>query len=276
MVDNSSEERESLSNQCRRIVDAFDHTLTELALLYARIWAEIQERRVFETVGDEVVYLFMSRALDMAESIFLLCEEGKPEDAAIIFRSFVELVIDFKWIMRRKEPRSKRYFCWMNVLNYPMLQERRKRPQLSLFPDDLDHHADAIERLYKESMRRFRYRRSWSDKSLQKRAEEAGESDLYEGLYRRFSEYTHLGPKSFRYFVIHPDPDEPYSLLASPKLSPPRLYTFLSFSQFFLLEILTSAVQHYKIEYLAEQVIQARSELEKVSDHMKSLVAPRS
>lgn len=275
MADNS-DERESLSEECQRIVDAFDHTLTELALLYARIWAELQDRRVFETVADEVVYLFMNRALDMAESIFLLCEEGKPEDAAIIFRSFVELIIDFKWIMRRKEPRSKRYLWWINVLNYRRLQQRRKQPQLFLFPDDLDHHADAIERLYKDSMRRFRYRRSWSDKSLQKRAEEAGESDLYEGLYRRLSEYTHLGPTSFDQFMIFSDPDKPHSLLASPKPSPLRLYTFLSFSQLFLLEILMSAVQHYKIEYLVEQVIQASSELQKVSTRMESLVAPGS
>lgn len=270
-MDDNSDEREALSDDCQRILDAFDHSLAELALLHIRIWQEIQDRRDLESVADEVVYLFMNRGFDMAESIFLLCEEGNLEDAAIILRSFIELLIDFKWIMRRKEPRSKRYFWWMNVLNYRMLQERRKRPQLSLFPDDLDHHVDAIERLYKESMRRFRYRRSWSDKSLQKRAEEAGESDLYEGFYRRFSEYTHLGPTSFEHFMIFSDPDKRHFLLARPGPSPFRLYTFLCYSQYSLLEILMIAVQHYKIGYLKNQVLHANSELQKVSDQMKPL-----
>lgn len=273
MGDNS-DERESLSNQCQRIVDAFDHTLTELALLYARIWQELQDRRDAESLADEVVYLFMNRALDMANSVFLLCEDGNLEDAAIILRSFIELLIDFKWIMRRKEPRSKRYFCWMNILNYRRLQRRRKRPQLSLFPDDLDHHADAIERLYEESMRRFRYRKSWSDKSLQKRAKEAGESDLYEGLYRTLSEYTHIGPKSFEHFMIFSDPDKRHFLLARPGPSPFRLYTFLCYSQYYLLEVLIATVRHFKIGYLKKQVLHANSELQKVSDQMSRLASP--
>jgi hypothetical protein len=266
-----SEERKPLPSECQRIVDAFDDTLSELAILHLRIWMEIQNRRDLDTVADEVVYLSMNRARDMAESIFLLCEKGNLEDAAIILRSFVELIIDFKWIMRRKEPRSKRYLGWMNVLNYRMLQKRRKRPQLSLFPDDLDRHADAIERLYKDSMRRFRYRKSWSDKSLRKRAQEAGEGDLYEGVYRMLSEYTHLGPTSFEHFMIFTDPDKRHFLLARPEPSPFRLYTSLCYSQYFLLEILMAAVQHYKIGYLKKQVVLAKSELQKVSDQMRPL-----
>jgi|GEM_PF-5789973 len=266
-----SEVTEPLPSECQRIVDSFDESLTELALLHTRIWAEIQERRDLETIADEVVYLFMNRARDMAESIFLLCEKGSLEDAAIVLRSFLELIIDFKWIMRRKEARSRRYLCWMNVLNYRRLQERRKQPQLSLFPDDLERDAEAIEHLYKESMRRFRYRKGWSDKSLRTRAEEAGESDLYQQIYRRLSDYTHLAAESFHRFIIWSDPEKRHFLLARPEPSAFWLYTFLSYSQYFLLEILMIAVQHYKIGYLKNQVLHANSELQKVSDQMKPL-----
>lgn len=266
-----SEVTEPLPSECQRIVDSFDESLTELALLHTRIWAEIQERRDLETIADEVVYLFMNRARDMAESIFLLCEKGNLEDAAIILRSFAELIIDFKWIMRRKETRSRRYLCWMNILSYRRLQEKRKRPQLSLFPDDLDHHADAIEHLYKDSIRRFRYRKSWSDKSLRTRAEEAGESSLYEQIYRTLSDYTHLAAESLHRFMIWSDPEKRYFLLARPEPSAFWLYMFLCYSQHFLLEVLIAAVHQYKIGYLKKQVLHATSELEKARVQMRPL-----
>lgn len=75
-----------------------------------------------ETSYQTAQWLIFARAYKSFDSIRRLCEIASCEDAAVVLRSLLNLMVVTRWISIDPEPRAKKYLAWYWIQMYSDLQ----------------------------------------------------------------------------------------------------------------------------------------------------------
>lgn len=153
----------------------------------------------------------LGKAYKTHKAILMLCEKGYGQDAAMLTRSLIDLLITLLYILKDEtDERLLRYFNYDWILRKKMLDYVKSKPAIFKIleerktnPKTNDGSVEEIEAKVKEVQDKYQYGRDWSDKNLREMAEEIGRGDLYATIYKLQSQVVHTAPRAMNEYVKH-------------------------------------------------------------------------
>lgn len=176
----------------------FDHFYALLAL------AEESMRAYRGFTGDHyqaALVLIFPRAFKSFDSVRRLCEVASCEDAAVVLRSLLNLLVVTRWISLDPRARAKKYFAW-----YWVQMHRDAERSKDMFPPawiaEIEERYRAIKPQfeYKDRKGNVRMAKHWYEPealSIRDLFEEVGLEKQYEEGYRPLSGIEHSDAVAF-------------------------------------------------------------------------------
>jgi hypothetical protein len=147
-----------------------------------------REKLRVRTTPEEVCAFLFGKATKTLDAIRVLCESGFGQDAVILTRTLVNLVINVWHIGRDPEERTKDYIAAGRKSRRDYLERFPERPR-PLPPADPD---------WEEVKQRAK---RWNDVNIEMRAKGAPLEDTYHALYRYGSSLDHSDSWSANQYV---------------------------------------------------------------------------
>jgi Family of unknown function (DUF5677) len=139
--------------------------------------------------------LIFPRAYKSFDSIRRLCEVASCEDAAVILRCLLNLMVVTRWISLKPQARARRYLAWYWVeMNREVAQFQGEVPPAWLA--DIQKHYEEVRRLFERKQKRGRtvLVKQWYQPEAQTIVDlfkEVGLEKHYEDAYRALSGVEH-------------------------------------------------------------------------------------
>jgi len=166
-----------------------------------------------------VLHLF-SKALKTHRAIEHLLEGGFPEDAILLLRAQMELVITLSYIAMDPDNLARRHMDYSYVTRWRLLQAVLNE---GLHEAESDVEAQReLEENYNCYLKEYGKGESWSGITICEMAEKAGLGKEYRLFYRRHSQYVHSSSHTANQYLkpheqgdgfsisLHPDSSEYY------------------------------------------------------------------
>ena len=154
----------------------------------------------------------VAKAFKTYEAVGTLCHAGYGEDAFMLARTLLELMVATCYILRDKtEERLLRYMNYDWVTRKKMFDYLKSKPELVAELEKAIHsgtHQDArteIEEEFKKVKEKYKYGNSWSDKTMEDMLEEIGRADLYPTVYSMQCTLGHTSARSINDYVTLTD-----------------------------------------------------------------------
>lgn len=152
----------------------------------------------------------IGKAFKTYEAIGLLCRSGYGEDAFMLARTLLELMITTSYILKDEtEDTLMRYMNYDWVTRKKMYDYIMTKDELlvglnkAIDSDGKQGTPTEIEEKYKEVMEKYKYKNGWSDKSIESMSETIGRSDLYNTVYRLQCTIGHTNARSMNEYMKH-------------------------------------------------------------------------
>ena len=153
----------------------------------------------------------IGKAYKTQAAILLLCQQGYGQDAAILVRSLIELLITLLYILKDPtDERIQRYFAYDWIMRKKMYNYGKTKPEiLEILKErnqNLKQGDNPIEEVEKQAIAmqtKYNYKKDWSDKNMREMAEEVGRVDLYLTVYRLQSQIMHTAPRVMNEYVVN-------------------------------------------------------------------------
>lgn len=184
-----------MENQQFNILFRFNHDLRSIA-------DKIIDAVVNVTSNKEMFAVFcFGKAYKTHGAVLLLCQNGLGQDAAMLMRSLIDLLVTLFYILNDPtEERLQRYFAYDWVLRKKMLDYCKSRPEISSLMPEID--ANEVENQSKIAKEKYKYDKPhWSDKNIREMAEEIGRPDLYATVYSLQSQILHTAPRALNEYI---------------------------------------------------------------------------
>jgi hypothetical protein len=145
------------------------------------------------------------RAIYLQDTIAKLCMEGFANEAMIILRSFLNLLINLKWVTSDNyKYRMERFSDFEVVYKKLAIKNIIKYGSISkqLGDTEASPHDEAFEKVKaKYSLKTYRDFTNWSGKSIREMAKEVCLENDYHVIYAGLSEIEHTCPASVRSYL---------------------------------------------------------------------------
>jgi len=161
--------------------------------------------------GDKEVFtaFCVGKAYKTHGALLLLCEQGYGQDAAILVRSLIDLLITLLYILEDStNKRIQRYFAYDWILRKKMFDYGKTKPEIlkllearNANPKSKDNTLKEIEEQAKLAQEKYKYGRDWSDKNIREMAEFVDKKDLYLTIYRLQSQLMHTAPRTMNEYI---------------------------------------------------------------------------
>lgn len=163
--------------------------------------ALLQARIDQDNAYAQLVSFFAGKACKTHEAVVILAERGYGQDAGILLRSLVNLVINAYWIAKDPSARLERYMDYDWILRLKSADVGRSAEALGRLTPEMRAQMAAldeeIEKKAREAKQKHRYgQRGWSGKSIRGMAEEVGFQNYYAYAYRLLSDLEHSNSRS--------------------------------------------------------------------------------
>jgi len=140
--------------------------------------------------------LIFPRAYKSFDSVRRLCEVASCEDAAVILRCLLNLMVVTRWISLKPVARARRYFAWYWVEMNREAQQANGGRVPAEWVQDIQRHFWAVKPIfeYTDAKGRLRMARQWYEPEVNSIFEMFKEADLekqYEEGYRVLSGVEH-------------------------------------------------------------------------------------
>ncbi len=153
------------------------------------------------TPYKECLILIFARAFKSYDAVRRLCEVASCEDAAVILRSLLNLLVVVRWISLDEQKRARRYSHWYWVRMYEEIQKMKD----SVSPDRLQFIQDRYDRVksqfqYKDKKGAIRFFDHWYQPEANTIRDLFVQVDLekhYEEAYRPLSGIEHSDATAF-------------------------------------------------------------------------------
>lgn len=157
-----------------------------------------------DTHYKAALVLIFPRAYKSFDSIRRLCEVASCEDAAVVLRSLLNLLVVTRWISMKPQSRAKRYLDWYWVAMFRE-SERSTDKIPPAWISDVRKHYQSVKSIfeYKDKSGRARMARQWFEPeahSILDLFKEVGLEKHYEEAYRPLSGVEHS--EAIAYFGI--------------------------------------------------------------------------
>jgi hypothetical protein len=166
----------------------------------------------FDTAHKRLMAAFLAKACKTHDAMVLLARNGFGEDAAILTRSLLNLVINARWINQAPEERIPAYIKYEHVLiarlNRKIVEDPRLVGRDSLDPrTEFKNKQAGLDAEAREAEKRHGYNHhGWSGKSIRDMAIELGMTIDYDSLYTLASDLEHSDVASVDdYMTLSPD-----------------------------------------------------------------------
>ena len=141
------------------------------------------------------------KACKTHEATVMLAERGFGQDAGLLLRSLLDLVVNALWLAKDPCQRMEMWleFDWILRQRIPLSLEKAEENKETV---------DTIEIEARRVKEKYGYKRgdTWSRKSIESMAREVGLGDLYKYAYRTLSNIEHSASRGFvSYHVDTPD-----------------------------------------------------------------------
>ena len=175
-----------------------------LVRLNCDLLSELEERLLQHHVDQgnnyrSLVAFFAGKACKTHKAIVILAMHGYGQDAGILLRSFLNLVINACWISKDPAERVAQFteYDWILRSRCP----GRSADDLARLTDEARRQVAAIdpeiEKKACEAKQKYKYGpRGWSGKTIEKMAAEVGLRQSYENAYRLLSNLEHSNSRS--------------------------------------------------------------------------------
>lgn len=165
----------------------------------------------FRLHNDKSIFISfcLGKTYKTHKAILILCEAGYGQDAAMLVRSMVELLITLLYILADKtDGRLYRYFDYDWILQRKMYGYAKTKPHLvelindrQVNPRDGDNSIEEIETTAKLMMEKHNYGKSWSEKNIREMSAEVGKDGLYDTMYVLQSQLIHTSPRATNEYI---------------------------------------------------------------------------
>ena len=181
----------------------------ELVQVLDRVTKET--RLSLDTDQKRLMAVFLTEAYKTHQAIVLLAQNGFGEDAAILARSQLNLLINARWINQDFEKWVPAYLDYDDVLKAKLNRKIVESPDL-LRPYEyrlleFQNQQQELDLLAKEAKERHAYNRhGWSGKSIRDMAKDLGMLNDYDSGYVLISELEHTSVGALNeYAKLTPD-----------------------------------------------------------------------
>lgn len=171
--------------------------------------------REYPLAGDKELFtgFCLGKAYKTHGSVLLLCRQGYGQDAAILVRSLIDLLITLLYILNDpSNERISRYFSYDWILCKKMFEYAKTKPHLlkALEVNDVNPLPDKlttkeIEEHARLAQEKYHYGRDWSIHNMRDMAKEVGEEDLYLTMYKLQSQLIHTAPRTMNEYIKKED-----------------------------------------------------------------------
>lgn len=166
----------------------------------------IDEKR--PSSDDKIVFtaFCVGKAYKTHAAALLLCRQGYGQDAAILVRSLVDLLITLTYILDDPSTeRLERYFAYDWIDRKKMYDYCKTKPELLKALKAMNNTLEEVEEQAKLVQEKYKYGKSWSDKTPRQMAVSVGRPELYLSAYKLQSQISHTAPRSMNEYIAVDD-----------------------------------------------------------------------
>lgn len=145
--------------------------------------------------------LFLCRAAQSVGGAGMLADYGFVGDALSCGRTAIEMAIDFTYIALDPVPRLKRFAEYDVVHEAKMADKVNKLPGSKISPEYLGR----LRELHAKFKDANGEDHNWAGRSIKKRAEDGGQTQLYDLAYAEQCNASHSGPGTLAYTIVTVD-----------------------------------------------------------------------
>jgi len=155
---------------------------------------------------QQVVCFLFGKACKSYHAIHLLCKGSFGQDAAILVRSLLEILINLFYIAEEEsEQRAENFIRYWIIMEKHRLEKCKKRGLLNSIQEEnqiIQKYEEEIDRRKKGGIKEKRGKEyKWSGKSIAQMAREVGLDYHHDVIYWRLSQIAHPNIKGSEYFV---------------------------------------------------------------------------
>jgi hypothetical protein len=185
---------------CTKYKDLFDLSHEMISNASATI-----EGQNVNTLTKRIILFHYIRAINLHIAIVKLCMEGHANEAFVILRSLLNLLINLKWITSEDSQSRMQRFADFDIVGKKLSIDRAinkgtisKEKAAERFPD-LNRKFEVVKMKYNlKSNRDFK---NWSGVNIFNMAQEIGFEDYYLDIYSQLSDIEHTGHRSVRHYI---------------------------------------------------------------------------
>lgn len=140
---------------------------------------------------QNVIGFLSTKAFKTYVSIYLLCLNGAGQDAEILLRSLIEILINIKYLLKtNSDTRANMYFDFFDFKTARDIKKLRNDPRIGM---KLKEHEESYNKKQKEYLEKYdpQNKNSWSGKRLADMADDVGLSEIYDKAYNFSSNMVH-------------------------------------------------------------------------------------
>ncbi len=159
---------------------------------------------------DFFMAFVMGKSFKTYEAIGLLCRSGYGEDAFMLARTLLELMVTAVYVLQDEtEDTLMRYMSYDWVTRKKMYDYIITKDELlmglnkAIKSDNKEGALAEIEEEYKKVMEKYKYTNGWSDKGIKGMSETIGRSDLYNTVYSLQCTIGHTNARSMNEYMSH-------------------------------------------------------------------------
>ena len=185
---------------------------------------------------EMLVLLFLTKAQKTHAAIMLLCSDGYGQDAVVLSRSILELLITIKYILADStDGRVDRYVSHDWVLRSELYENLKNREELAVIPtekiQEIKANADAAQKKYG-----YKPYGGWSDKTMYYMAKEIGEESNFNICYGIQCSFSHSSARSMMEYMKESDGQYVFDAGKSERYINPALAMAFDFQKSLCLE----------------------------------------
>jgi hypothetical protein len=150
--------------------------------------------------------VFLTKATKTHRATMILCKEGYGEDASILVRTILDMLINLKYMLSFSDDiMIDRYFRYDDVIRLQMyesaiasnekvkelFEERERKPKPN------DETLTQVRKRAVEAKEAYGYKGGWANLNLSDMAGRVGLAHLYSRIFKLYSQSVHAAPRVF-------------------------------------------------------------------------------
>lgn len=179
-----------------------------------KVASEITSKEFFlKSDKDRFAAFCLGKAYKTHDAILSLCKQGLGQDAAMLVRSLVDLLITLLYILKDSTDKTMhRYIAHDWIIRKKMYARFKDDPKAKeafeerkLNPKPNDNSPEFVEEQAKLAQEKYKFGNNWSGKNIREMAVGVSREQMYDTVFRLQSQLSHTNPRAVNEYVSEID-----------------------------------------------------------------------